>query len=470
MPLASCGAMLLVALSSTKCGWAECSLSLPLLGASPVSSTQFSVPECSDLFTLYSLMVTLTLLHPQASTPLQQWNFQSKSTIRIGRSPDNDVILDDPLVSRYHLELRASPSKSGSLWHLVNQGTNGTFLNGVLVSRGVVPDDALIQLAREGPRLKFKIQASPSPTPMLLSPEGAQLITPQPTPDLCTHEGNPPANLFCIHCGKPLVPIQRVIRQYQVLRTLGQGGMGTTYLAWDKAKSIDGRPGLLVLKEMNAEMAQISKAQELFEREARTLKSLHHPGIPRYYDFFVEAGKKYLAMELIHGQDLEQRVLRFGPVTPHQAIEWMIQTCDILNYIHSCDPPLIHRDIKPANLMVRHRDNTIVVLDFGAVKEIGTAPGTRIGAEGYSAPEQDRGSPVTQSDLYAIGATLIFLLTGESPLKFYRRRGSEYGFDMANVPTITPRLREVIERVCEPKARDRYQTAKELSQALAACK
>jgi serine/threonine-protein kinase len=246
--------------------------------------------------------------------------------------------------------------------------------------------------------------------------------------------------------------------------------MGTTYLAWDKARSIDGRPSLLVLKEMNADMAQISKAQELFEREARTLKSLHHPGIPRYYDFFVEAGKKYLAMELIHGQDLEQRVLRFGPVTPHQAIEWMIQTCDILNYIHSCDPPLIHRDIKPANLMVRHRDNTIVVLDFGAVKEIGTAPGTRIGAEGYSAPEQDRGSPVTQSDLYAIGATLIFLLTGESPLKFYRRRGSEYGFDVENVPTITPRLREVIERVCEPKARDRYQTAKELSQALAACR
>jgi serine/threonine-protein kinase len=148
----------------------------------------------------------------------------------------------------------------------------------------------------------------------------------------------------------------------------------------------------------------------------------------------------------------------------------MIQTCDILYYIHSCDPPLIHRDIKPANLMVRHRDNTIVVLDFGAVKEIGTAPGTRIGAEGYSAPEQDRGSPVTQSDLYAIGPTLIFLLTGERPLKFYRRRGSDYGFDVANVPTITPRLREVIERTCEPKARDRYQTAKELSQALAACR
>src|SRR4028119_180187 len=119
-------------------------------------------------------MVTLTLLHPQASIPLQQWSFQSQSTIRIGRSPDNDVILDDPLVSRHHLELRVSPSKSGSLWQLVNQGTNGTFLNGVLVSRGLIPDEALIRLAREGPLLKFQIHQSAPPTP---TPEPP---TPQP--------------------------------------------------------------------------------------------------------------------------------------------------------------------------------------------------------------------------------------------------------------------------------------------------
>ncbi len=405
-------------------------------------------------------MVTLTLLHPQASIPLQKWDFTHKSTIRIGRSPDNDIILDDPLVSRHHLELRESHSPSGSLWQLVNQGTNGTFLNGVLVSRSLVSDDALIQLAREGPLLKFQIQESP-PTP--------NLDTTFSQSNLCQHEGNPSTNLFCIHCGQPLVPIQRLIRQYHVLRTLGQGGMGTTYLAWEKDANSHVRPSLLVLKEMNADMAQISKAQELFEREARTLKTLAHPGIPKYYDFFVEGEKKYLAMELIHGQDLEQRILLAGPVTPQQAIKWMIQTCDVLGYIHSCEPPLIHRDIKPANLMVRHRDNHIVVLDFGAVKEIGTAPGTRIGAEGYSAPEQDRGNPVTQSDLYAIGPTLIFLLTGEPPLKYYRRRGSEYGFDVSKIPTIDSQLRAVIERVCEPKVRNRYQTAEELVQALAAC-
>ena len=419
-------------------------------------------------------MVTLTLLHPQASTPLQQWNFDSQSTIRIGRSPDNDVILNDPLVSRHHVELRVSSSQSGDLWQLVNQGTNGTFLNGILVSRGLVPDEALIRLAREGPMLKFQNRKStPPPTspPVPLPPEEEEeWPTISQKHNLCTHSGNPPANLFCIHCGQPLVPVQKVIHQYQVLRTLGQGGMGTTYLAWDKGGCMNGRPSLLVLKEMNADMAQVAKAQELFEREARTLKSLSHSGIPKYYNFFVEGGKKYLAMELIHGQDLEQRVLVSGPVAPPQAVEWMIQTCEILDYIHSCNPPLIHRDIKPANLMVRHRDNQVVVLDFGAVKEIGTAPGTRIGAEGYSSPEQDRGSPVTQSDLYAIGPTLIFLLTGVMPLKFYKKRGSGYGFDVSTIPTITPQLREVIERVCEPKVRDRYQTAKELSKALAACR
>lgn len=106
----------------------------------------------------------------------------------------------------------------------------------------------------------------------------------------CTHEGNSPNNLFCIHCGQPL-SVQQKIRHYQVLRTLGQGGMGTTYLAWDGSGQIGSIPQLLVLKQMNADMAKIAKAQELFEREAHTLKSLNHPGIPKYYDFFVEGGK-----------------------------------------------------------------------------------------------------------------------------------------------------------------------------------
>lgn len=398
-------------------------------------------------------MVKLTLLDPQRNTPLQQWRFEDESVIRIGRSPDNHVILTDSLVSRHHLELRCLNPNNRRSWQLINYGTNGTFLNGVLVAHSSLLDDSLIQLAKGGPILKFQVPQLPAQT----------------APLSCTHAGNPPNNLFCIHCGQP-ISVQRIIRHYQVLRTLGQGGMGTTFLAWEQAGvNSPILPRLVVLKEMNADMAKIAKAQELFEREARILKSLHHPGIPEYYDFFVEAGKKYLAMQLVHGQDLEKRILSRGPVTPNQAINWMIQTCEVLDYIHNQQPPLIHRDIKPANLMARASDNGIVVLDFGAVKEIGTIPGTRIGAEGYCAPEQERGQPLTRSDLYAIGPTLIFLLTGESPFSFYRPRGRVYRFQIDRIPTITPQLRTVIERVTEPAPGDRYANAKELIAALRAC-
>lgn len=395
-------------------------------------------------------MVALYLLEPQQKTPLQQWQFERQSLIRIGRSPDNDVVLSDLMVSRYHLELQRVPSKQ-SVWQLTNRGTNGTFLNGILVSQSLIADNSIIQLARGGPLLRFQLNSSEN---VATSSSWR-----------CDHSGSLPNSLFCSRCGQPLT-VLREIRQYQVLRVLGQGGMGTTYLAWDTTKTVADHPQLLVLKEMNADMAKIAKARELFEREARTLATLQHPGIPRYYDFFLQDGKKYLAMELIHGQDLERHVLERGPVTPTQAIAWMLQTCDVLDYLHTQNPPLIHRDIKPANLLVRRADNHIVVLDFGAVKESSTAPGTRIGAEGFAAPEQERGQPLIQSDLYAVGATLIFLLTAETPFKFLKQRGRGYHFDVSRVPTITPQLREVIERATEPIPHDRYATALELAAAL----
>lgn len=408
-------------------------------------------------------MVTLALLHPQQATCLQKWRFESEDLIRIGRAPDNDVVLMDSRVSRYHLELRridvsgarAEGSSVYSAWRMVDRGTNGTLLDGKLVSQAWVQDGCILQLAHGGPKLKFQIdRASPSKSTATAS---------------CNHAGNLPGNLFCIHCGQPL-QVERAIRQYRILRRLGQGGMGTTYLAWiPPAEGNSEGKALVVLKEMNADMVEITKAQELFEREARTLKALNHPGIPKFLDFFTERGKKYLVMELVHGQDLEKRVFKFGPVTPQQAIEWAIQTCEVLDYIHRQDPPLVHRDIKPANLLVKSVENRIVVLDFGAVKEVGTPLATRIGVEGFSAPEQDRGQPVPQSDLYALGTTMIFLLTGEMPLKFYRKQGRLYQFDLEKVPTIGPKLRSVIGRVTKPNVRDRYQSAKELSAALAAC-
>jgi len=403
-------------------------------------------------------MIALILLNEQQSE-LQRWSFPSETIVKIGRSPDNDIVLTDNLVSRYHLELRQITNADVITWQLFNQGTNGTFLNGVGVEEAMVFDGALIQLAQGGPVLKFQA-SSPVPTPASIS-------------SACDHAGNLPDNLFCIHCGQPL-KVEQVIRQYQVLRTLGRGGMGTTYLAWypDCSQNRTRPTSLFVLKEMNADLAQIEKARELFTREADTLKKLDHPGIPQFFDSFIEHDKKYLAMELIHGQDLEKRVFHQGPCTLEQAVDWMIQTCDILSYLHSQDPPILHRDIKPGNLLLRPLDNRIFLIDFGAVKEIGTPQGTRIGAQDYSPPEQNLGNPVIQSDLYAIGPTLIFLLTSDSPHKYYRRpqKNHPYRFHLPEKhPTITPQLRSVIEKVTAPKPRDRFQTARELKHALANC-
>ena len=406
-------------------------------------------------------VLTLTQLDLQHRTPLKQWQFEPESIIKIGRAADNQVVIVDPLVSRYHGELH--PVKESDLttgWRFINRGTNGTFVNGVLTNQTLIVQDTVLELAQGGPLLQLQIQS---------------VVVQTPSPSGCTHEGNPTGNLFCIHCGYP-IQVERTIRQYQVLRTLGRGGMGTTMVAWHPPQTLavtatgQAIPPVVVLKEMNADMARIAKAQELFQREARTLKALNHQGIPQFYDFFIEHHQKYLVMEMIHGQDLEKRVQQQGPMLPQQAIEWMQQTCEVLDYLHLQDPPIIHRDIKPANLLLRQRDQRIILLDFGAVKEIGTPPGTRIGAEGYSAPEQDRGQPLTQSDLYAVGTTLIFLLTGESPLKFYGKSDQGYGFNLDSIPTITPELQSVILQATQYRARDRYQTARDLAQALEKCR
>ena len=202
----------------------------------------------------------LTLLDPEQQTPLQQWSFDSASMIRIGRSPENHVVIPNALVSRQHLELQRVKSGTSSQWYLVNSGTNGTFVNGIPIEQGWISDGALIQLARGGPLLHFQVNNIELGGKIETSPP-VNLVAAR-----CSHAGNPQGNLFCIHCGEP-IKVERTVRHYQVLRTLGQGGMGTTTLAWDRQKAKAQQPGsspaasLVVLKEMNADMAQIVKSQ-----------------------------------------------------------------------------------------------------------------------------------------------------------------------------------------------------------------
>jgi len=413
-------------------------------------------------------MVILTLLDPQHKTPLRQWQFLDPVFVRVGRAPENHVVLSDPAVSRHHLELRRvdrpiSATETETCWQVVNYSGNGTLLNGAIVSQSLICQDSTLQLAKNGPILTVQLRDRlPS----------SVLVAPSSDPSHCTHDDNAPENLFCVHCGQPLQVLKQV-RRYQILRVLGRGGMGTTYLAWHSTGRLQpsGRPQgrILVLKEMNASIAHLPKAQELFEREARTLKSLTHSGVPRFFDFFIEDEKKYLVMERIYGQDLEQWVRQRGSVPLSQAIAWMRETCLILDYLHRRPVPIIHRDIKPANLMVRQLTQQIVILDFGAVKEVGAPPGTRIGAEGYSAPEQVQGRPATQSDLYAAAASLVFLLTGKSPRHFYQKTAQGYRLVLNQVPAIPASVQAVIQQATAPNVGDRYATAADMAAALARC-
>jgi serine/threonine protein kinase, bacterial len=396
--------------------------------------------------------IQISLWDESRSQISQQWQFIPPTSIQIGRSPEHQVVIDRPSISRLHATIvYTSLRHGGGYWELVNNGANGTFLNDLSIDRVLLTDGDQIQLSQLGALLTIQLDVAPINPVAPISPV---------VENACTHPDNPPRTLFCIHCGEPIT-VSHQIHQYQILKTLGQGGMGTTYLAWDTVK-------LLVLKEMNADMVAIPKAQELFEREAKILQSLHHPGIPEYYDFFVADGRKYLAMELIHGQDLDLYAIEHGTVSVAQAVKWMIQLCEILGYIHQQQPPLIHRDVKPANILVRTIDHQIFLLDFGAVKEIGTLGGTKIGAPDYMAPEQNSGQPCTQSDLYAIGPTLIFLLTGRNPADYIELLPGGYRFNLAAVPIVTPQLQALIDKVTQRRVRDRYPTAADLVVALKA--
>jgi serine/threonine-protein kinase len=406
-------------------------------------------------------MVILTLLEPQTNQPLKHWEFCEQSLIRIGRAQTNDIVLHGYFqVSRQHLELIEIDQR----WELISRGTNGTLVNNLFVTKETLKHNDLIRLAENGPLFRFEIvSAAEKKEPIPLKSSDTDLVA------ACDHSDNPKDSIFCIRCGQPIVDKEHFIGPYQILRTLGKGGMGITYLVWDKNKTVKNAPLLLVLKEMNADMARIAKARELFEREARILKSLNHPGIPKYYDFFVENNRKYLVMELIHGHNLEQFVYQRGAIGAEQAIEWMIQVCQILEYLHNLQPPLVHRDIKPANLILRNLDNRLMLLDFGAVKELGTSLNTRIGVEGYSAPEQYRGKPCPQSDIYGVGTTIIFLITGKTPMQYYRYQSNQYEFDIPSIPNLPFQLATAIEKACRANFRDRYQSARELGEALKAC-
>ncbi|WP_437997310.1 serine/threonine-protein kinase [Sorangium sp. So ce185] len=199
--------------------------------------------------------------------------------------------------------------------------------------------------------------------------------------------------------------------RYVVTRALGEGAQGHTLEAVDK------RLGKLVaIKRFQIRGASSWKGVELAEREARVLASLSHPSLPAYLDHFEEDGALFLVMEKIDGESLGAMRRRRAVLGRDEIVRFLRDASGVLDYLHGRAPPVIHRDIKPNNV-IRRPDGSFAIVDFGAVRDRLRPEGgsTVVGTFGYMAPEQFQGRALPASDVYAVGATALCLLTGEEP-------------------------------------------------------
>jgi serine/threonine protein kinase len=206
--------------------------------------------------------------------------------------------------------------------------------------------------------------------------------------------------------------------RYRITRLLGGGGMGMVYLATDQR--LANRP--CAIKEMVdhfIDQAQRIEANEYFAREADTLAQLKHQAIPAITDRFELANRHYLVMEYVEGRNLEEELaVRGEPLPEGLVIDIARQLCDVLAYLHGLVPPIIYRDMKPSNVML-NSNGRVVLVDFGIARLFKAArKGTMIGTLGFAPPEQYQGLVDPRSDIYSLGATLHYVLTGRDPEKF----------------------------------------------------
>ncbi len=267
---------------------------------------------------------------------------------------------------------------------------------------------------------------------------------------------------------RQLQPGSILVNRYAIQEVIGVGGMGSVYRARDL--HFPNAVKLVAVKEMINQARDPLVRQTIvqnFEREANILVTLDHPSIPRIFDYFSHNERSYLVLEYIQGRDMEELLSQTQtPLPEDQVIQWAIELCDVLNFLHNHKPePIIFRDMKPSNVMV-NLNNHIVLIDFGIAKNFrGTHKGTMIGTEGYSPPEQYRGEASPQADIYALGATLHHLLTRmdprlEPPFTFGDRPVRKLN------PMISTELETVVTTALQYSPADRYQSAEDLKKAL----
>ncbi|MDZ7958768.1 MAG: SUMF1/EgtB/PvdO family nonheme iron enzyme [Aulosira sp. DedQUE10] len=257
--------------------------------------------------------------------------------------------------------------------------------------------------------------------------------------------------------------------RYEIIRQLGGGGFAVTFLARDNLQP--SKP-LCVVKQLRPNQSH-PRVVEFFEKEAAILEKLgQHPQIPQLLAHFSEKENLYIVQEFIEGQDLSQEIIHGKPLSEDYATKLLQDVLEVLSFIHS--KGVVHRDIKPQNLMRRHRDGKIFLIDFGAVKELGSLmvnsqgevyTSVVIGTSGYMPSEQKNGRPCLGSDVYAVGMTILQALTGVVPSQL-QEDPLTGEIIWRNQAQVSDHLAEVLTQMVRRHFSLRYSQAAEALQAL----
>ncbi len=256
---------------------------------------------------------------------------------------------------------------------------------------------------------------------------------------------------------------------YTIMNLVGRGGMGVVYRA---RRASDGT--IWALKEMRPQgelsPEDLADTRQLFEREALLLKSLSHPSLPIVAELFANDGRPTLVMEFVPGQTLEDRIRDANaPLLKKDAVGYGIQLCRVLEYLHSQDPPIIYRDLKPSNIIITP-DGVIKLIDFGVARKYDRSKRKdtiAMGSAGYAPPEQyGKGQTDARSDVYALGATMLHLLTNLPPVPL---QTPQPGAISKLNPSVDARTEAVVIRAMTLERERRFASCAEMERALHAC-
>ncbi|MGA7937402.1 MAG: serine/threonine-protein kinase, partial [Kovacikia sp.] len=286
----------------------------------------------------------------------------------------------------------------------------------------------------------------------------------------CSQPQNPDDADFCLNCGDKVTPLLR--GRYRIVRLIGQGGFGRTYLAEDE----DRLKAHCVVKQFSPQVQgakSLEKAIQLFGQEAVRLYELgEHTQIPTLLAYFEQDRRLYLVQQFIEGQTLQQEIQQQGVFSEQKIREVLAGILPILKFIH--DKQVIHRDITPSNIIRRKSDNRLMLIDFGVSKlisaETSAQPGTKIGTEGYAPMEQLRsGKAYPASDIYSLGATCIYLMTQTKPDDLYDPLEGRWMWqELLNHKgrKLSEPITRILDRMLKDLLNDRYPSASDVMRDL----